>query len=273
MGRRFGGWLVILCVLGPQLGCRGLISNGPLTPTASLADPTRKAAELPAKEAAQVCLTLAQSMEEKSYEAEAIVQYEKARKHDPRLDGAAMSRRLAILHDSQGNYDKAIEEFEKVRKAAPKDPDLLSDLGYCHYNHGEFAKAEKAFREALTINPKHARAWINLGMTLGLQGRNQECLDSFTNVVSPAHAHSNLAFLLTARSQRDDAKREYRRALSLDPDLRIARDGLARLEASERASSAREAGAAKEGWNAATIDFAPPSTTGPVRVPEPHSGG
>ena len=124
-----------------------------------------------------------------------------------------------------------MEEYQKLLKPSPKDADLLNDVGYCYYNQGKWSEAEKYLRQALAINPKLARAWINLGMTLAQQNRIEESLEAFAKVVSPAQAQCNLAFIWTTQGKREEAKAAYRKALTLEPNLAPARIAfLAKLE-------------------------------------------
>src|SRR6185369_9509476 len=108
--------------------------------------------------------------------------------------------------------------------------DLLNDLGYCYYSRGKWTDAETTLRKAVTANPQHQRAWVNLGMTLAQMERYQESFEAFTHAVPAAQAHCNLAFILTTQGKRDDAKQAYRLALNFDPGLTLARAALQKLE-------------------------------------------
>lgn len=185
--------------------------------------------ELSGKPAATLALTMAEELEKAGKDGDAIAFYEKARAADPAANAKA-SRRLAVLYDRAGEPGKAMTEFRELLKAKPKDPDLLNDLGYSHYNRGEWTDAETHFRKALDCDKSHKRAWVNLGMTLAQQGRHDESLTAFEKAVSPAEAKSNLAFVLATRGQRDAATRLYREALTADSTLKSAQTALAALE-------------------------------------------
>jgi Tfp pilus assembly protein PilF len=216
------GWL-------PSVGCLNPGTVPDLPPTASA--PTGSASaknELPSKDSAKVCLALAEDFEKNGHDSEAVGQYERARGYDPSLK--QVSRRLAILYDRLGETKQAQREFQAALKLNPRDADLLNDFGYACYGQGKFDEAEQYLRRCLAINGKHARGWMNLGLTLGQQRRYKESLEAFLHVASPAEAHSNLAFVLTTQGKREEAKQEYREALALDPELKIARAALAKLE-------------------------------------------
>jgi tetratricopeptide (TPR) repeat protein len=230
MSRRWARhFTVALFVLVPALGCYSPQLNGPLwtgsgKPTAP---GSKKQQELPPEQAAEVCLNLGRTLEKNGHDLEAAGQYEKAREYNPHVD---VAHRLAVVHDRLGNYPRALAEYGKALEAHPKDPDLLNDLGYHHYCRGQWLEAEKQLRLALAVNGSHRAAWINLGMTLGQQERYSEALEAFGKVVGPAEAKCNLAFVLTTQGKRDQAKQQYREALALEPDLRLAKAALAKLE-------------------------------------------
>jgi tetratricopeptide (TPR) repeat protein len=185
--------------------------------------------ELPNKESARLCIRTAQEYEKNGQTEEAIKLFEKARAIDPTI-AKTCSRRLAVLYDSTGDFGKAMTEYEALLKANPKDADLHNDLGYSYYCRGEWANAESALLKAVQYDPNHKRAWINLGLTLAQLGKWDESFQAFCKVVRPAEAHSNFAFILAAQGKTIEAKAQYREALSLDPNLRVAQTALGRLE-------------------------------------------
>jgi tetratricopeptide (TPR) repeat protein len=230
MGRHGAGWLMAgLLGLAAGAGCAGLPKSLPALPDMGGAGTDRAEKELAAGEAARVCFTLGREMEKAGHLAEAVGQYELARHNNPNLPG--VGRRLAVVYDRLGNFSQAQAEYERALKANPKDADLLNDLGYHHYSRGRWEDAEDHLRKAVALAPRHRLAWMNLGLTLAQQGRNEESLEAFGHVVRPAEAQCNLAFVLTAQGKKDEARAAYRQALAQEPDLRLARLALGKLEA------------------------------------------
>jgi Tfp pilus assembly protein PilF len=222
------GLLIGLLGLLPQLGCVSFNDYVHRMVVSKLTG----SGELSAETQVQICMTMAQTLENNGQEAEAIVQYEKARSLDPDLKQA--TRRLAVLYDRQGDQERALAEYQQALKDSPHDATVYNDLGYCYYCRGKWAEAEQNFRAALREDAKHQRAWNNLGMTLAQQQRYVESMQAFSKAVRPAEAHCNLAFILTAQGKRFEAQREYRQALALEPDLQIARTALGKLEADQK---------------------------------------
>jgi Tfp pilus assembly protein PilF len=178
--------------------------------------PARVEGELPPDKSAELCLSVARELERKDQSAEAIAMYEKARRENPRLP---VAHRLGVLHDRRGEPELARDEYEVALKAAPHDPDLLNDVGYFHAGQGEWAEAECCYRQCLELQPKHAKAWVNLGVTLANLHRYAESCDAFGRVLKPAEANYNVGVILAHQGQLEQARGYLRRALELDPEL------------------------------------------------------
>jgi Tfp pilus assembly protein PilF len=213
-----------LLLLVPQLGCVSF----PFRPAAPPEPEQPVALELPPAQAAEVCLATAREMEKAGNEPEAILQYEKARQNSPKL--TQVSRRLAVLYDRQCNYERALAEYRLALQLTPKDADLLNDMGYCHYERGDAVQAEKYLRQAVAVKPDNKRAWVNLGLALGAQGRYPESYEAFARVLSPGEARANVGVLQAQQGRREEARASLRQALELCPELRSARAVLARVE-------------------------------------------
>ncbi|MBV9123600.1 MAG: tetratricopeptide repeat protein [Planctomycetes bacterium] len=230
MDRRPLKTLLVVLVLGWPLGCVSLPLTGPEagTPPPPPNPPAGSQAELPPEKAAEVCLATAQLLEKNGQEAEAILQYEKARQCNPRW--TYLSKRLAVLYDRQGDDAKAEAEYRSALGANPRDADLLNDIGYFHYQRGHYAEAEKYLRRAIALKPDFPRAWTNLGLVLGHERHYSESYDAFARCVSPAEARANVGILQAQQGDQEEARHSLQKALELDPNLQRARVVLAKLE-------------------------------------------
>jgi Tfp pilus assembly protein PilF len=149
-------------------------------------------------------------------------------------DEALAHRRLASAFDRQGQFLQAEPHYQSARKLAPKDPKVWNDAGYSYYLQGRWAEAEQSFRTALRIDPGDARARTNLGMTLAAAGKTEEALPLLGANQGDGIAHANLGYLLASTGQYARARQEYEVALSMRPDLTLARRALAQLDRQER---------------------------------------
>lgn len=218
-------------LVGP--GCtswKGLTTSDMALPKAVTETPgIRTTAELPASESAALALRMAEGCEASGKDAEAAAYYEKARTADPSV-GDRASRRLAVLYDKLDQQPKALAEFQLLLKKHPKDSALLSDVGYSYYNRGQWVESEQYLRKAIAADAANKKAWVNLGLALAQQGRYPESLEAFAKGATQAEAYQNLAFVLTAQKKFDEAKGAYRKALELEPGLRVSQAALAKLE-------------------------------------------
>jgi Tfp pilus assembly protein PilF len=233
---RRAGYALLLAALG-SVGCltnRPLNAlDGPAPETPGKPEPT-----LPPAKAAELCLKTGESLQSSGHLAEAAAEYEKARTHDPKLTPVC-SLKLAAFADEKGDHARALAEYQKGLTAKPNDADLLIDLGYSHYNYGEWAEAEEFARKALKAQPKNQRAWNNLGMALAQQSRYEDALEAFTKAVKPADAYCNLGYILRTQGKQAESRDAYARALELEPGHPLARTALDKLDPAVAAAAAR----------------------------------
>ena len=81
----------------------------------------------------------------------------------------------------------------------------------------QLGEAEESLRKAVAVDAKHARAWINLGLALGQQGKYSESTQAFEKAVRPAKARCNLAFVMSTQGKFEKAREFICEALKLDP--------------------------------------------------------
>jgi Tfp pilus assembly protein PilF len=197
--------------------------------------PAAAKASLPPKKAAMACVATAEELQAKGHANEAVLLFERARQLDPKQ--ARVCRDLAVLYDQQGQDARALAEYQKALELTPRDADLLNDWGYFHFRRGDWTEAEKQFRAALAESPTHERATINLGLTLGEQGRYQDSYEVFAKAIGPAAAHSNVGVLLASRGRDAEARVAFQKALELQANLPQARAFLTHLNRSSNVAA------------------------------------
>jgi tetratricopeptide (TPR) repeat protein len=158
--------------------------------------------------------------------------YEAVRRQDPERMEAV--HRLGVVADSQRRHSEAELLFQEVLTRQPRNAAVLSDLGYCYFLQGQLSKAESALQKAAKLEPKTPRHWNNLGLAIGHQGRYDEALECFRKVGSEADAQFNLAFIYAAQEQTAKAKACFELALAADPLHRRSREALTSFEEYER---------------------------------------
>ena len=119
---------------------------------------------------------------------------------DPELPVAAslhlfMGRAQAELGDAAA----AAEQYERALRIEPRNPEALDHLAMARFAQRRYADALALYRTLLEIDPDSALTHSNAGAALYHLGRPREALQSIE------------------------------RALALDPDLELARTGLAEV--------------------------------------------
>ncbi len=146
-------------------------------------------------------------------------------------DAIELMRSAQTALDS-GNYSQAVTDFQ-ASLAKGKSLDAYFGLGNAYTRQNNFAEAEKAYQEALKINPNHTATLSNLGVALYQQGRLEEAIATFEKAlkVSPddAETHYLLGAAQLQLGKMNEAEASLLKALEINKNLPEARFGLAML--------------------------------------------
>jgi tetratricopeptide (TPR) repeat protein len=71
---------------------------------------------------------------------------------------------LANLYFDAERYDDAITWYQDALKLTPNDVNLSTDLGVCYYYTNQADKALLQLSHSLSIDPKHAKTLLNMGI-------------------------------------------------------------------------------------------------------------
>ena len=220
--RRASGAALFLAGIFLQSGCVSTVESVMPAGAPGVESHASRPKELPADRTAELCQAAAEELEKQGLNADAVTQYEKARRLDPKRV-PVVARRLAVLYDRLGDDAHALADYKEALAAAPHDADLLNDFGYYHYQRGELDEAEKCFRQALESNHAHLRAAVNLGLTLGKEGKADSSLEAFRQVLPASEAYCNVGVLLAQQGKAVDARHSLEEALHLEPGMKQAR--------------------------------------------------
>ena len=79
-----------------------------------------------------------------------------------------VSRGNTYAHE--GQYDKAIEEYNTAISINPNHADAYSNRGIAYGMKGQHDKAIEDFNTAISIDPNLAQAYFNRGVIYGIKG-------------------------------------------------------------------------------------------------------
>jgi tetratricopeptide (TPR) repeat protein len=117
-------------------------------------------------------------------------------------------------------YGEATAIFEAYTERRPGNAWGYYMLGLSAWKSGDFARAEKAFDQALSIDPRHIKSLVNQSRVFIDQKRHEDAIDRLTRAAeidpdSP-EVHRLLGRTYHTQGQTDEAVEAYRHALELN---------------------------------------------------------
>ncbi|MDP8219422.1 MAG: tetratricopeptide repeat protein, partial [Candidatus Theseobacter exili] len=103
---------------------------------------------------------------------QAIDEYEKTIKLDPRNVKAQYN--LGVIYKNRKLYDKAIQQFNEAKRISPKYSKAYYSLGDIYRLKGKYDFAIQEFKKAALFNPKNAGTYLGLGMIYSNQKKDKE---------------------------------------------------------------------------------------------------
>ncbi len=146
-----------------------------------------------------------------------VIFFEYMLKKDP--DASALHNDLANELVSLGEFDKAIEHYNKGLQAAPDSFIVRGNLANLFNQQGKTDDATRLYQEALQINPNYIKAHDKLGTILNSQGRIDEAIEHYRQAVqlNPNYAsvYNNLGSALATQGKFEEAIDYFNRSLQI----------------------------------------------------------
>ena len=117
----------------------------------------------PAQDNSSLQFAMARSLEAQGDPERATILYEEIlqRTSDPDAHW-----RLGLIQSKRGQLSEAATHFRSAIEHRPNNADLYCDLGYSLYLQRHWADSEASLRKAITIDPRHQRSHMNLGLLM-----------------------------------------------------------------------------------------------------------
>ena len=180
-------------------------------------------------------LSLARLAERRNDFTRAKQIYHKVVKRAPQ--NAVARHRLGVILAQEGSMDEAFASLNAALEIAPS-ADLLADIGYAHFLHGNLEEANRILQNALESSPYNKRVINNLALVAGHRKNYSDSLALFRRANNAAEAHANLAYVMTQNGDIDQAADEYHRALDYDKNLKMAANALVQIQDQLQSSNA-----------------------------------
>jgi len=129
---------------------------------------------------------------------------------------------LAMAYEQMGQYQRAIQVFQHALELKIETDKIYARLGIDYLHLGQFAKAVEAMVQASLINPADLNNLRNLGMARLQLGRVDDAERVFKDITAQndryAAAHNGLGLVAIQRRDTETARREFEKALEVNPD-------------------------------------------------------
>ncbi len=150
---------------------------------------------------------------------QAINHFQRALDIDPKYNPAF--RGLAKAYDSQGKSEKAVHTFKQAIKLKPEYWQGYKDLGIHYLNKGNYKSAINQLQKAVALLPKSSTAYSNLGAAYYYNENIDKARQMFEKSLAldkNPSAASNLATIYYYEENYDQAANMYEIALDALPD-------------------------------------------------------
>ncbi|MDQ3743577.1 MAG: tetratricopeptide repeat protein [Acidobacteriota bacterium] len=124
---------------------------------------------------------------------------------------------LGLAYDRMGWHTLAAEAYNRALSVAPKDPNVLANLGYSLYLADDYEGALRRLKQAAKLSP--GTPVINNGLAI-VEARLQKYDAAFKHFAAASNeydAHLKLASILEDQKRDRDAIRHYEAALRIQP--------------------------------------------------------
>ena len=134
-----------------------------------------------------------------------------------------MQEERARIQIAEKRYDAAIQTYQDLLKADPKNAVFLNMIGIAYLDLSNYNQAKKYFTRASKADKKYSSAVNNLGMVYYHQKDFRRAIREYQRAVAiepdQAAAHANLGFAYYNSNKYPEAATEFQRAIELDPRI------------------------------------------------------
>jgi tetratricopeptide (TPR) repeat protein len=156
------------------------------------------------------------------WEDEALANCRKAAQLDERLPVVYVT--LGRIHDSDGKFELALQEFQRALSLDPRNADALIGIAHAYDNAGRLADAEAAYKKAVAFRPDYWDGYNNLGVFYDRHNRYVEAIAQLKRAVEltpdNSRAYLNLAAVYIDTGDTKyfpEAEQALKRSIELSP--------------------------------------------------------
>lgn len=152
---------------------------------------------------------------------------------------------LGYVQEELQLFDDAIDSYKMALELDPKDKDALINLGNCYMSLNDFEKAVRTYHAAIALEPSCVMTHYNLASahhsaataahdSAAAKGHYKSARDEFEAAIklneNYADAYFNLGICYQDEGDVANARRNYKRALELQPGMTEALEAISALD-------------------------------------------
>lgn len=128
----------------------------------------------------------------------------------------------AIKLYEKRKYAEALDKNKAASKKAPKNAEILNNIGNCQFKLGRIEDALESWKEALKIAPRSGKICNNLGIAYYQLDKNKDAIEYYKKAIlfesDFADPYYNIASVYGFIGNFDDALMYYKKFLEFNPD-------------------------------------------------------
>jgi serine/threonine-protein kinase len=105
---------------------------------------------------------------------------------------------LGRIHDSDGKYELALQEFQRALQLDPRNADALIGIAHAYESAGRIPDAEAAYKKAIAFRPDYWDGYNNLGVFYDRHDRYDEGIAELQHAVELTPDNSRVYLNLAA---------------------------------------------------------------------------
>ena len=154
----------------------------------------------------------------------AIEDFNQAIQIDPMSALAHNNRGLA--YNALGDHNSAIEDFTQSVKLNPIGPMAYNNRGLVYKALGEYNRALDDFSQAANLNPRNFETYYNRGLTYNAIGDIDHAIGDYSQAIkinpTAAHIFNNRGLAYKAKGDENHAIEDYTQAINVNPRYAVA---------------------------------------------------
>lgn len=138
---------------------------------------------------------------------------------------------LGVLADLDNDFTRAAQYYRLAQQIKPRSPLVANSQAYSAYLAGNWAEAERLYRQGISFDGRYEPLWRNYALLLARMGRYEQALSTFEQVEGRAEASNDVGYICLIEGKLDVAEQFFRSAIELSPaHYEMAWENLRRVE-------------------------------------------